>query len=137
MFLLATIARSRDHKGLLARAIPLKNGCFLLHQGRNILGELTAWLSSQHPGLRTYKAFRNKTLALSASDIEHRALYALLAAMAGRYIESFDEEPLPVETADRAYDKLLKIVSEVEGSTSAPASRQIQILNRVASTELF
>lgn len=108
-----------------------------MHQGRNILGELTTWLSSQHPGLRTYKAFRNKTLQLSASDSEHRALYALLAAMASRYIESFDEEPLPVKTADRAYEKLLKIVSEAEGSTSAPPSQQIQVLNRVASTELF
>lgn len=101
------------------------------------MGELTTWLSSQHPGLRTYKAFRSKTLALSASDTEHRALYTLFAAMAGRYIESFDEEPLPVEIADRAYEKLLKIVSEAEGSTSAPASQQIRTLNRVASTELF
>lgn len=101
------------------------------------MGELTTWLSGQHSGLRTYKAFRNKTLQLSASDGEHRALYALLAAMAGRYIESFDEEPLPVETADRAYKKLLNIVSEAEGSTSAPPSQQIQVLNRVASTELF
>ena len=67
---------------LRSRHLPLKNGCFLLHQGRNILGELTTWRSSQHPGLQTYKAFRNKTLQLSTSDAEHRALYALLAAMA-------------------------------------------------------
>ncbi len=92
------------------------------------MGELTTWLSSQHPGLHTYKAFRSKTLQLSASDTEHRALYALLAAMTDRYIESFDEEPLPVETADRAYKKLRKIVSEAEGSTSASASQQIQVL---------
>jgi hypothetical protein len=124
-------------KGLRGSLILLKNGCFLLHQGRNILGELTTWLSSQHPGLQTYKAFRNKTLQLSTSDAAHRALYALLGAMAGRYIESFDEEPLPVETADRAYQKLLGIVSEAEGSTSASASRQIQVLNHVASVELF
>lgn len=101
------------------------------------MGELTTWLSSQHPGLRTYKAFRNKALQLSTSDAEHRALYALLAAMAGRYIESFDEAPLPVDTADRAYQKLVGIVSEAEGSTSASASQQIQVLNHVASVELF
>lgn len=100
------------------------------------MGDLTNWLSSQHPGLRTYKAFQTKTLQLSTSDTDHRALYKLLAAMAGRYIESFDEEPLPVETANRAYEKLLTIVKEAESSTTAPASRQLQILNRVASTEL-
>lgn len=122
--------------GLSSHGGPIKSGCFLLHQGRNILGDLTKWLSSQHPGLRTYKAFQTKTLQLSTSDTEHRALYKLLAAMAGRYIESFDEEPLPVETADRAYKTLLDIVKEAESSTAATASQQIQILNRVASTEL-
>ena len=118
-------------------ANPITNGCFLLLQGRNILGELSTWLSSQHPGLHTYKAFRTKTLQLSASDTEHRALYKLLAAMAGRYIESFDEAPLPVETADRAYRKLRDIVAEAESSKQAPAPQQIQTLNRVASVELF
>lgn len=101
------------------------------------MGELSTWLSGQHPGLHTYKAFRTKTLQLSTSDAEHRALYQLLAAMAGRYIESFDEAPLPVETAERAYRKLRDIVFEAENSKLAPASQQIQALNRVASVELF
>lgn len=101
------------------------------------MGELTTWLSSQHPGLHTYKAFRTKTLQLSASDTEHRALYKLLAAMAGRYIESFDEAPLPVKTAERAYRTLVEVVAEAEDSKQAPAPQQIQILNRVASVELF
>ncbi len=101
------------------------------------MGELSTWLSGQHPGLHTYKAFRTKTLQLSASDSEHRALYQLLAAMAGRYIESFDEAPLPVDTAERAYRKLRDIVAEAENSKQAPAPQQIQALNRVASAELF
>lgn len=101
------------------------------------MGELSTWLSGQHPGLHTYKAFRTKTLQLSTSDSKHRALYQLLAAMAGRYIESFDEAPLPVETAERAYSKLRDIVAEAENSRQTPAPQQIQALNRVASVELF
>lgn len=101
------------------------------------MGELSTWLSAQHPGLHTYKAFRTKTLQLSASDSEHRALYQLLAGMAGRYIESFDEAPLPVETAERAYQRLVNVVADAENSRQGPAQQQIQALNRVASVELF
>lgn len=101
------------------------------------MGELSTWLSSQHPGLHTYKAFQSKTLLLSTSDTEHRALYKLLAAMAGRYIDSFEEAPLPVETAERAYRKLVDVVAEAENSITTTAPQQIHTLNRVASTELF
>ena len=118
-------------------ADPITNGCFLLLQGRNILGELSTWLSGQHPGLHTYKAFHTKTLQRSTSDTKHHALYKLLAAIANRYIESFDEAPLPVETAERAYRKLMDIVVEAENSKQATAPQQIQTLNRVASVELF
>lgn len=101
------------------------------------MGELSIWLSNQHPGLHTYKAFRNKTLQLSASDSDHRALYQLLAAMTGRYIESFEEAPLPVETAERAYRTLVDVVADAENSRLASAPQQIEVLNRVASVELF
>jgi len=57
--------------------------------------------------------------------------------MAGRYIESFDEAPLPVAIAEHAYRRLRDIVAEAENSKQAPAPQQIQALNRVASVELF
>jgi hypothetical protein len=101
------------------------------------LGELHNWLVGQHPGLRTYKSFQHKSLELASSDGEHRALYRLLASMVGRYIDSFDEEPLPVEVAKQAYQRLLGIVDDAENSIAAPAAQQIQVLNKVAATELF
>lgn len=101
------------------------------------MDELSTWLSSQHPGLHTYKAFLTKTLLLSASSPENRALYTLLAAIAGRYIELFDEAPLPVQTAEHAYRTLVGIVAEAENSITAPASQRIRTLNSVASVELF
>ena len=103
----------------------------------HILGELHDWLLSQHPGLRTYKSFHHKALELAAADADHRALYRLLASMVGRYIESFDEEPLPVEVAKQAYQRLLSIVDDAEKSISAPASEQVKTLNKIAATELF
>ena len=101
------------------------------------MGELHDWLVSQHPGLRTYKSFQSKALALAAADAEHGALYRLLASMVGRYIESFDEEPLPVDVAKQAYQRLLSIVDDAEKSVTAPATEQVKTLNKVAATELF
>jgi hypothetical protein len=114
------------------------NGCFFSKlEGGNILGELHDWLVGQHPGLRTYKSFQQQALQLALSDAEHRALYRLLASMVGRYIESFDEEPLPVDVAKNAYQRLLNIVDDAEKSIGAPASEQVKTLNKVAATELF
>lgn len=101
------------------------------------MGELHDWLLGQHPGLRTYKSFQQKAMELAAADGEHRALYCLLATMVGRYIDSFDEEPLPVDVAKQAYQRLVSIVDDAENSIDAPASQQVQTLNRVAATELF
>jgi hypothetical protein len=112
------------------------SGCFFSKGGNN-LGELHRWLLSQHPGLRTYKSFQQKALELASSDDEHRALYRLLASMVGRYIDSFDEEPLPVDVASRAYQRLVSVVDDAELSMAAPASQQVQTLNKVAATELY
>jgi hypothetical protein len=106
-------------------------------EGGNILSELHQWLLGQHPGLRTYRSFQQRALELASSDAEHRALYRLLASIAGRYIESFDEEPLPVDVAKQAYQRLLNVVNVAEQSIDASACQQVQTLNSVAATELF
>ena len=41
--------------------------------------------------------------------------------MVGRYIDSFDEEPLPVDVASRAYQRLVSVVDDAELSMAAPA----------------
>jgi len=98
--------------------------------------ELHDWLVGQHPGLRTYTSLQHKALQLASSDAEHGALYRLLAGLAGRYIESFDEEPLPVDVAQQAYQRLLATVGDAERSLSASPSEQVKALNRLAATEL-
>jgi hypothetical protein len=48
------------------------------------MGELTDWLSQQHHGLKTYKAFRQTLIDRVSSDAQHRALYRLLAGRGRR-----------------------------------------------------
>ena len=101
------------------------------------MGELHDWLMSQHPGLRTYKSFYQKALELAATDADHRALYRLLSNIAERYVTTFDEEPLPVDVAAQAYQRLLDIVGDAEKSIDASVSQQVQTLNKIAAAELF
>jgi len=101
------------------------------------LTELVDWLATQHPGLRTYKTFQEKALELSSTDASHRALYRLLAGIAGHYVTVFDEEPLPVDVAQKAYDVFLGLVEEGEGSLRGSTEQQLKVLNRIAAADLF
>jgi hypothetical protein len=65
------------------------------------MNELYTWVSQQHQGLRTFKTFQQKLESLSRDEPEQRGLYRLLSNLVGGYIEAFDEEPLPVEVAER------------------------------------
>lgn len=95
------------------------------------------WLAEQHPGLRTYKSFREKALELCVTDTAHSALYRLLANMAGQYVAEFDEEPLPVEVAKQAYATFLELVNEGDRSIGGSSEQQLAALNKIAAAELF
>jgi hypothetical protein len=100
------------------------------------MGELTDWLSHQHHGLKTYKAFRQTLLDRVSSDTHHRALYRLLAGLTEEYIARYDGEAVPVGVAEETYRHLLEIVAAAETALSAPPSKQIQILNELAAARL-
>lgn len=101
------------------------------------MGTLSDWLAGQHPGLRTYKTFHEKALQLAVSEAKYRALYRLLANIAGRYVTVYDEKPLPVDVAKQAYEKFLALVKDAEQSIGASFERQVETLNRVADAELI
>ena len=90
------------------------------------MGTLSEWLAGQHPGLRTYKTFQEKALELSVCEANYRALYRLLADIAGRYVTAYDENPVPVEVAKQAYEKFLALVKNAEQSIGAPFERQVE-----------
>jgi hypothetical protein len=51
------------------------------------------------------------------------------------YIEVFDEAPLPVAVADRAYGRLLDLVGSLD--LQANADRRLADINRVAACDLL
>ena len=57
------------------------------------MNDLHTWLSQQHHGLRTFRAFQQKLDALSEGAPEQRALCRVLSGIVGSYAEAFDEEP--------------------------------------------
>ncbi len=98
------------------------------------MNDLYAWLSQQHHGLRTYRALQQKLDILSGQDPDQRALCRLLGGIVGNYVESFDEDPLPVAVADRAYQRLLDLVGSLD--FGAGADRRLADINRVAGFDL-
>ena len=99
------------------------------------MNELYTWFSCQHHGLRTFETFQQKLESLSTEEPDQRGLYRLLNNLVGRYIEAFDEEPLPVSVADRAYDRLLELLGSLD--LRATADRRLADINRVAASDLF
>src|SRR4051794_11477347 len=101
----------------------------------NDLHDLRSWLAEQHHGLRTFKTFQDKLNSLSGREPGQRALYALLGHLVGRYVEAFDEEPLPVATADRAHARLVELVTSLD--LEAGTDRHLADINRVAACDLL
>jgi|SRR6185437_16819983 len=100
------------------------------------MGELYDWLSQQHHGLKTFKAFRNTLLDRITTETPHRALYRLLAGITEEYIARYDGEAVPVEVAEETFQHLLEIVAKAESALTAPAAQQVQILNELAAARL-
>jgi hypothetical protein len=98
--------------------------------------ELHSWLSHQHPGLKTYVALQQKTSELAQTDAEHRAVYRLLSSIIDPFIASFDEEPLPADTAETTFRRLLDVVRDADNAIMLAPEQQIDALNRIAAVEL-
>jgi hypothetical protein len=99
------------------------------------MNELYTWVSQQHHGLRTFKTLQQKRESLSAVEPEQRGLYRLLSNIVGGYIGAFDEEPLPVEVADRAHRRLLELLASLD--VQANSDRRLANIDRAASFDLL
>jgi hypothetical protein len=98
------------------------------------MNDLHTWLSQQHHGLRTFRTFQQKLDDLGNGDPGQRAMCRLLKSIVGSYIDTFDEEPLPVAVADRAYRRLLDTVASLDFDGNA--DRRLADINRVAALDL-
>jgi len=99
------------------------------------MNNLHTWLSQQHHGLRTFKNFQEQLDLLSRREPEQQGLCALLSRLVGGYVEVYDEAPLPVTVADRAYGRLLELVGSID--LEADADRRLADINRVAASSLL
>jgi hypothetical protein len=99
------------------------------------MNDLYDWLSRQHRGLQTFQLFRQRLTTLAFDEPNHKALYTLLSLLVARYIEAFDEQPVPISVADRAYGNLLRLVASL--NLAAPVEGQLNDLNRIAATDLL
>ena len=99
------------------------------------MNDLHTWLSQQHHGLRTFRTFQQKLETLGRDDPAQRGLCRLLSGVVGSYVEAFDEAPLPVEVADRAYRRLLTLVATID--LRGDADRRLADINRVAESRLW
>jgi hypothetical protein len=99
------------------------------------MNDLHTWFSQQHHGLRAFRHFQQKLDSLSRTEPEQRGLYRLLGNLVGRYVEAFDEEPLPVAVADRAHRRLLDLLASLD--PQAGPHRRLCDINRVATSDLL
>lgn len=97
---------------------------------------LQTWLSTQHNGVKTYVAFRDRALQLAATQKENAALLHLLAALADRFIYSYDESPLPADVADRAFALLKDLTQKGVRSVAASDADKVALLNEIARADL-
>ena len=97
------------------------------------MGDLHVWLSGQHSGLKTYKTLQLKLSQFAADHPGQRAMCRLLRDIVERYIEEFEEAPLPSAVAERAYRRLLGSLGELD--VSADPARQLGNLNRLAALD--
>lgn len=100
------------------------------------MSELHNWLAAQHPGLRTYKAFKERASALAAADQEHRAFYKLLSTMVEPFIDTYNGEALPTELAEATFRRLLTVVEDAENKIMLAPEIKMSALNDLASVEL-
>lgn len=100
------------------------------------MAELYSWLAVQHPGLRTYKAFREKAQELAHADREHRAFYKLLSNMVEPFIDTYNGEALPTKLADETFRRVLNVVQDAENAITLSPEIEMGALNEIASVRL-
>lgn len=100
------------------------------------MDELLEWLKNQNGGVGTYIEFEKRALALLSHQPEHAALIRLLADMADRFISAYDGEPLSLDVADRALEKLISLVERGISAEAGSSAERIASLNAVGRAEL-
>jgi hypothetical protein len=108
----------------------------LFADGAGIVEQLADWLKTQHKGLRTYKTFQQKVMELGAKTGRDFALYSLLAALVGRFIDAYEESPLTLDVTDEAHKRLTTLSEKAVRYESLSAENRLSLLDDIAKSEL-
>jgi len=100
------------------------------------MDELLTWLRQQKGGVGTHAEFRERALALRTRDPQHAAAARLLADLAGRLADAYDEERFPTDMAERALRTLTALTEKVVRAKDAGAAEQLAVLNEIGVAEL-
>ncbi|MDB5598472.1 MAG: hypothetical protein JWN71_516 [Xanthobacteraceae bacterium] len=100
------------------------------------MDELLVWLKQQNGGMLTLVEFQQKAAGLVEADRDHAALFQLLAILTGRFVSSYDGEPLPIDVARHVLGRLTGLVEQAAQSTRRPPAEQLKVLNEIAGTDL-
>jgi hypothetical protein len=99
--------------------------------------DLLQWLRREKGGAATYAQFREKALALRHQEPEHAALLRLLAEIAGRFADAYDEERLPLELSKAVLAHLTSLVEKaVVIEAAGDPRRELALLNEIGFAEL-
>lgn len=98
--------------------------------------ELLNWLAQQKGGIGTYLEFQSRALDLRAQEPENTAALRLMADIAGRFADDYDRQPLPVDVAGHALERLTGMLRQAIAAGDAPAAERLGLLNRISETEL-
>jgi hypothetical protein len=100
------------------------------------MNDLLDWLKRQNTGIGTYIEFQKRTLKLASASSDQAALFQLLSQLAGRFVMTYEDMPMEVETADHALVRLTELVEQAAASAATAPEAQLRLLNEIASADL-
>ena len=120
-------ARLCNNVAAQAPGVPVQvHSFFQIAERSTFVNELYSWLSSQHPGLKTFKALQLKLLRLAADHPERRAMCRLLHGIVGSLsrnsIKRRCRRQLPIAPISACFEHWLTSIAMRNRQGSSPTS---------------
>lgn len=100
------------------------------------MNELIGWLKEQNEGVCTYIGLQQRAHGLALSNPDEAALFRLLGVLAARVASSYEDMPLPANTARSTYERVTTLAEEALRAMDGTAQEKLAILNEIARTDL-
>ena len=88
--------------------------------------------AEREPGVRSFETLANECRRLGSEDSANAVHFTLVGLAAQQFYDAFEGQPLPVEEAYAAKERLLAAARESAQALSADAETKLAALNRLA-----